>query len=71
MPAAHTFVLRVWKETRADHREDPVWRGTVCDLHGRQLGMFSTAAELVGLIGERPQVDVLLRFSCVGGPAAV
>lgn len=63
--AAHTFLVRLWKETRADAKDKPVWRGTLSDLRGRQLGSFSSAAELVGILGELSAPDLLLRVSCV------
>jgi len=66
-PSSWAFVVRLWKEARAEPQDEPVWRGTVVDLHGRRLGSFSSAAELAGLIGAQPEADVLLHFSI--GPA--
>lgn len=66
-PSSYAFVVRLWKEGRAESQDEPVWRGTVVDLHGRRLGSFSSAAELAGLIGAQPEADVLLHFSI--GPA--
>lgn len=63
--AAHTFLVRLWKETRANADDRPVWRGTLSDLRGKQLGSFSSAAELVGILGEVSGPDLLLRISCV------
>ncbi|MGH8032607.1 MAG: hypothetical protein ACREO8_09645 [Luteimonas sp.] len=61
---AHSFLLRLWQETRADAAEQAIWRGTVSDLRGRQLGSFSSAAELVRILGPRGGIDVMLRVSC-------
>lgn len=61
--AARTLVLRLWQEARAEAADSPLWRGTVSDLRGRQLGSFSSAAELVGILGEMPEFDVLLHIS--------
>jgi len=66
VPAAHTFVVRLWAETRDAAAGAPVWRGTVNDLRGRQLGSFSSVADLVGILGGMSGVTVLLRFSCAG-----
>lgn len=68
--AAHTFLVRLWKETRANAADKPIWRGTLNDLRGRQLGSFSSAAELVGILGELAAPDLLLRVSCVQQPPA-
>jgi hypothetical protein len=61
-PAAHTFVVRLWQERSG---EDALWRGTVSDLRGRQLGSFGSATELVRILGGISGVDVLLRLSSV------
>ncbi len=66
-PSSYAFVVRLWREGRADPQDEPVWRGTVADLQGHRLGSFSSAAELAGLIGAQPEADVLLHFSV--GPA--
>ena len=65
-PAAHTFLVRLWKETRDDAHKEPIWRGTVSTLRGRQLGSFSSTAELMGILGDMLRDTVLLRVSCGG-----
>ncbi|HEV8694631.1 MAG TPA: hypothetical protein VGQ93_10710 [Lysobacter sp.] len=64
-PAAHTLLVRLWKEAHAGALDQPIWRGTVSDLRGRQLGSFSSAAELAGILGDMAGLNVLLRVSCV------
>ncbi|NRF65722.1 hypothetical protein HLB44_01860 [Aquincola sp. S2] len=63
--AAHTLLVRLWKERRAPEQADgePVWRGTVSDLQGHELGSFASATELVGLIGRVTGVTLLLQSS--------
>lgn len=63
--AAHTLMVRLWREAHANAMTRPVWRGTVSDLRGRQLGSFSSAAELVGILGDISGIGVLLRVSCM------
>ena len=65
-PASHTFLVHLWKETRADGEHEPIWRGTLSDMRGRQLGSFSTATELAGILGKFSGVNVLLRFTTAG-----
>ena len=62
-PPSHTILVRLWKETRADASHEAIWRGTLTDMRGRQLGSFSTAAELAGILGQFAGVNVLLRFT--------
>jgi hypothetical protein len=69
-PAAHTFLVRLWKETRSDRRAEPLWRGTVSDLQGRQLGSFSSAAELARIVGTGLDTGVQLRISWEPQPLA-
>lgn len=63
-PAAHTLLVRLWQEAHADAAHQSIWRGTVSDLHGRQLGSFSSATELAGLLGDLAGLNVLLRVTC-------
>ncbi len=60
---AFTFVVRLWQEARADPGAEAIWRGTVSDLHGRPLGSFATAAELVRLIGHASGATLLLQMN--------
>lgn len=63
-PAAHTLLVRLWHEGDDGNAAQAVWRGTVSDLRGRQLGSFSSAAELAGILGEMAGLNVLLRVTC-------
>jgi hypothetical protein len=51
--AYRSFLVRVWQETRPNAGDELVWRGTVSDLEGRQLGSFTTITDiLAGLAGD-------------------
>ncbi len=60
---AHAFLVRLWKEARDGHDAASIWRGTLSTLRGRQLGSFTSAADLVGLVDRIPGGTVLVRFS--------
>jgi hypothetical protein len=67
-PAAHTLLVRLWQERRDGHDAahaggEAVWRGTVSDLQGHELGSFASATELVRLIGRVTGVTLLLQSS--------
>jgi hypothetical protein len=49
-PAAHAFLVRLWKETRERSGERPVWRGTLSDLQGHSVGSFGSIVELGELL---------------------
>jgi hypothetical protein len=51
--AYRSFLVRIWQETRPNADDELVWRGTVSDLEGRQLGSFTTVTDiLAGLAGD-------------------
>src|SRR5262245_45995797 len=49
-PAAHAFLVRLWKETRERSGERPVWRGTLSNLQGHNVGSFGNIVELGELL---------------------
>lgn len=58
-----TFVVRLWREARDEPGREPVWRGTVSDLHGRPLGSFQSASELVRILGRASGATLLLHLA--------
>jgi len=47
LPAAHVFLVRLWRETSDNFDPRPPWRGTVSDIRGHRLGYFGIADELL------------------------
>jgi hypothetical protein len=60
-PAAHAFLVRLWKETRETSGRAPIWRGTVSNLRGHHLGSFSSVAKLLEILSDTSGLLVLLR----------
>jgi len=60
-PAAHAFLVRLWKETRETPGRAPIWRGTVSNLRGHRLGSFSSVAKLLEILSDTSGLLVLLR----------
>jgi len=56
--APHVLVVRLWKEARDDHLDRSIWRGTVSDLQGRNLGCFGLAEEFVENLVRSSEADV-------------
>ena len=51
--AYRSFLVRIWRETRPNTDDELVWRGTVSNLEGRQIGSFTTVTDiLAGLAGD-------------------
>ena len=59
-PAAHAFLVRLWKETRDNSAERPVWRGTLSNLQGHSVGSFGSILELGDLLARATGAGELL-----------
>jgi hypothetical protein len=59
-PAAHAFLVRLWKETRDHSGERPVWRGTLSNLQGHNVGSFGSILELGDLLARATGAGELL-----------
>ena len=59
-PAAHAFLVRLWKETRELSGQRPVWRGTLSNLQGHSLGSFGNMVELGELLARATGAGELL-----------
>jgi hypothetical protein len=61
LPAPLVFVVRLWKEARDDRLDRSLWRGTVSDLQGHNLGCFGIAEGFVE--------DLVRSFEADGTPS--
>ena len=59
--AARLFLIRLWRETRDNSRLQPVWRGTVSDLRGHQLGSFGLGQELIDILIDSSKATAILQ----------
>jgi hypothetical protein len=59
-PAAHAFLVRLWKETREHSGEREVWRGTLSNLQGHSVGSFGSIVELGELLARATGAGELL-----------
>jgi hypothetical protein len=59
-PAAHAFLVRLWKETRDHSGQRPVWRGTLSNLQGHNVGSFGSITELGDLLARATGASELL-----------
>ena len=55
LPPAQVVLIRFWEEARDDPETRSIWRGTISDLQGQNLGCFGIAEELFQYLVREPK----------------